>query len=266
LVITDALDMDAIDTTYSYSDAVIKAIQAGVDLVIAAHVSPDSQGRAIDAVVEAVRNGDISESRINESVQRILDTKARYNLLNWQPLDPETASTQIDLDGHAALIDELFRMGTTVVYDHNQVIPLASERKVAIVYPATRTQIAQECGQYRSDIRWVGVSDSPTEKEIKWSQDAARLTDTMVIFTQNADTNTAQQRLVKALPPEKTLVVALWSPYDLNAFPAVSGYLVTYSPARPAVPAACAILFGAAQAKGHLSISVTPELLASSLP
>ncbi|MBZ0290765.1 MAG: glycoside hydrolase family 3 protein, partial [Anaerolineae bacterium] len=66
LVLTDALDMDAIDTTYSYPEAVVKAIQAGVDLVISAHIGLDSQVAAIQAVVNAVLVGTISETRIDE--------------------------------------------------------------------------------------------------------------------------------------------------------------------------------------------------------
>src|SRR5262249_12929662 len=108
IVMTDALDMDAIDVTYSYKDAVIKAIQAGVDMVISAHISPFSQMQAIDAVVDAVHSGLISEDRINESARRILAAKARFNLLNWQPLDSSTAASRIDLDGHNALVSQLF--------------------------------------------------------------------------------------------------------------------------------------------------------------
>lgn len=261
LVMTDALDMDAIDTRYSYSDAVVKAIQAGVDLVIAAHISTDSQAAAIEAVIAAVQDGSLSEARINESVERILAAKARYGLLDWQPLDPDTASARIDLDAHQALVDDLFRAGVTLAYDTNRVIPFESDRQLAFVYPATRPQIVEECGQYRSDVRWVGVSDSPATEEIGWAGDAAGRVDTVVVFTQNANQNLAQQRLVKALPAEKTLVVALWSPYDWLSFPDISGYVMTYSPARSAVPAVCAILFGESSALGHLSLSLAATLM-----
>ena len=257
LVMTDALDMDAIDTTYSYPEAVVKAIQAGVDLVISAHIGLDTQVEAIHAVVDAVHAGMISEARIDESVRRILAAKTQYGILDWKPLDSATTSQQIDLDGHEKLIDDLFRKGTTVAFDPNKLIPLAADRSVGIAYPTTRYQIVQECGQYRKDIRWAGVSDSPTNSEIGAAMTTAKLADTIVVFTQNADENTHQQALVKALPPEKTIVVALWSPYDITTFPGIAAYMVTYSPARPAVPAACRILFGAFPAQGRLSVDLS---------
>nr|MCU0475806.1 hypothetical protein [Anaerolineae bacterium] len=66
----------------------------------------------------------------------------------------------------------------------------------------------------------------------------------------------AQQRLVQALPPDKTVAVALFSPFDWMSFPGVSAYLTTYSPLPEAIPAACAVLFGAAPARGTLPVSL----------
>lgn len=256
LVMTDALDMDAIDTNYSYPDAVLSAIEAGVDLVIAAHISLDSQILAIQSVVEAVQSGRMSEERINQSVRRILDAKARFNLLNWTPLPIEQASTRLNLDQHALLVDELFKAGVTVALDPQQLIPLTPEQSVAIVYPASRPQIMRECSSYNPSIQWVGVSMSPQEQEIAWARDAAGRADVTVVFTQNADDDPQQQALVKALPPEKTLAVALWSPYDWTVYPQVAGYIVTYSPLPPAIPAVCKILFGALPARGTFPLSI----------
>jgi len=257
LIMTDALDMDAIDTAYSYPDAVVQALRAGVDLVTSAHIGLDAQAQAIQAVADAVRTGTISEVRINESVERILNAKQQYGILDWKPLEPETVTQQIDLEDHAALVDELFQAGVTVAFDQYGKIPLRATEQIAIVYLGTRYQIVQACGQYRDDIRWVGVSDSPTDEEIGLAINTASLVDTTVVFTQNADENPRQQTLVNALPPEKTVGVALWSPYDLATFPSISTYVVTYSPNRPAVPAVCGVLFGAIPARGKLAVDLS---------
>lgn len=260
LIITDALDMDAIDTVYSYPEAVVRAVEAGVDMVISAHIGLESQAAAIQAVVDAVRAGEISEKRIHDSVRRILAAKTRYGILNWQPLDESSATERVNAADHAGLVDEMFRQGITVVYDRNDRVPVTAGHSVALIYPATRAQIAQECGQYLPGIQWVGVSDYPQDTEIEWAVSAARQSDTVIVFTQNAVDNTRQRTLVQALPPEKTVVVALYSIYDWSAFPAISAYLLTYSPERPAVPAVCAVLFGAAPAVGRLPITLDDTL------
>jgi beta-N-acetylhexosaminidase len=210
-----------------------------------------------------VRSGEISEERINESVSRILETKARFGVLDWQPLDVNSASQRVNAAQHEQVVENLFRAGVTVAYDRNNAIPLTA-RRIAIIFLATRYQIQNECSAYNPAIRWVGVGDSPSDEEIGWAVEAAQWSDTAVVFTQNAITNPNQQALVNALPPEKTVAVALFSPYDWTTFPGVSAYVATYSPMRPAVPAACAILFGAAPALGQLPVTLSPELPAGS--
>lgn len=261
LIMTDALAMDAIDTTYRYEDAAVLAVQAGVDLLaFGTNAGLQTQAQAIQAVIDAVRTGAISEERINASVQRILDVKARYGILDWQPLDASTAIERVNQEAHEQLVERLFRVGVTVVYDNNEAIPFTNDDSVAFVYPATRTQIVRECSAYHPNIVWVSVSESPQDEEIAWARSAARRVERAVVFTQNAIDDPAQQALVNSLPPEKTIVVALWSPYDWRMFQDISGYVAAYSPLRPAVPAVCGVLFGAIPARGQLPIRLSHDL------
>lgn len=264
LILTDALDMDAIDTNYSYPQAAVLAIQAGADMLLSAHISAANHAATIQAVADAVRAGTIPEARINQSVERILTVKQRYGLLDWQPLDPATAAERVNLAAHEALLTELFLAGVTVALDRSDLIPIPPELPAALIYPATRIQVANECKRYHPDLKLVGVSDAPSAEEIAWAREAADRADVTVVFTQNAITNAGQQALVTALPPQKTAVVALWSPYDITKFPSIAAYVVTYSPARQAVPAACRILFGDAPANGRLSITLSDSLPAGS--
>ncbi len=265
LIMTDALDMNAVDLNYNFYDAVVMAIQAGADLVaMGPSIGQNVFEAAMQRVVNEVRAGNIPESRIDDSVRRILETKQQYSLFNWQPLDPATAADRINLPAHAQLVDQLYRSGVTVAYDRNNLVPISPDRKTAIIFLATRYQIQQECSQYSSNIRWTGVADNPTPEQIGWAQNAANWADTVVVWTQNADKNPDQQKLVNALPPEKTIAVALWSVYDWQTYSNVAAYMLTYSPGRPAVPAACAVLFGAAPATGVLPITLRADLPAGS--
>ena len=66
IIMTDALDMDAIDTAYSPSEAAIRAIAAGNDLIaVGAHVGTERIRNVIDDVVAAVKSGRIAESSID---------------------------------------------------------------------------------------------------------------------------------------------------------------------------------------------------------
>lgn len=77
VIVADAMDMGAITKQYSNSEAAIKAILAGVDIILC----PKDFVGAFDAVVKAVEKGDIKESRIDESVQRILELKKYTKIL-----------------------------------------------------------------------------------------------------------------------------------------------------------------------------------------
>lgn len=71
IIITDAMEMKAITSAYSSGDAAIMALLAGADIVL----MPYDYKAAYTAVLQAVRQGQIPEKRIDESVCRILKLK-----------------------------------------------------------------------------------------------------------------------------------------------------------------------------------------------
>lgn len=72
LIITDAMEMGAISQHYNSAESAVGTIKAGADIVLL----PQNLREAINAVISAVKSGEIPESRINESVRRILTMKA----------------------------------------------------------------------------------------------------------------------------------------------------------------------------------------------
>jgi beta-N-acetylhexosaminidase len=247
LVITDALDMDAIDTVYRPEEAALAAIVAGNDLILlGAHISPEAQIRAYQGVVEAVNSDVIPLARIEESVRRILDAKEQSGILDWEALDPDTARERIDLAGHEALVNDFFAAGITLLRDTNLLLPLPED--TLFLYPASSPALWRACA--RPEWSPLGISVHPTADEIAQVADLGRRAPAVVVFTQNAAESPQQQALIRSLPPERTLVVALWSPFDNQVLPEVSSYLVTYSPLPNSYGALCAILNGNASARG----------------
>ena len=256
IVITDALDMDAIDTVYSPGEAAIRAIQAGNDLVlIGAHISPDNQAGAMQAVVDAVRAGEIPETRIDESVLRILTAKERFNILNWQELEQNGVEQRINSEAHEALVDTMFRQGITQVHDNGERLPLSGS--TLMVYPASRGVLGLACN--RSDWQFLSISSNPDAETISSIQGASMYVDNVIVFTENVNDNRAQITLIEGLPLQKTIVVALWSPFDALYLPAIASYFVTYSPLPQSYMPICDILHGEAQAQGTLSVSLEAQ-------
>ncbi|MBQ9097014.1 MAG: glycoside hydrolase family 3 protein [Clostridia bacterium] len=77
LVITDALNMGAVANMYEPGDLAVKAVKAGVDILL----MPMRLRLAAAGIEEAVLNGEISEQRINESVRKILELKLKYGII-----------------------------------------------------------------------------------------------------------------------------------------------------------------------------------------
>ena len=72
VVVTDSLAMGAVADLYSSGDLAVKVIEAGADILL----MPKDMKAAVEGLEKAVESGQISEKRIDESLQRILTLKA----------------------------------------------------------------------------------------------------------------------------------------------------------------------------------------------
>ncbi len=79
IVITDDVTMDAILNDYEIGEAAVHAIKAGVDIVLVAH-HYENVTAVFEQIKAAVLAGEITESRIEESVKRILLLKEEYEI------------------------------------------------------------------------------------------------------------------------------------------------------------------------------------------
>jgi beta-N-acetylhexosaminidase len=89
LVVTDDLDMGAVARTLSAAESAFLAVTAGVDIPLICN-SPDKALSARDRMLHAVRNGEITEDRIRQSLNRISRLKARYAAA-MRPVDTQEA-------------------------------------------------------------------------------------------------------------------------------------------------------------------------------
>ena len=76
IIITDSLSMAAVSEYYGADEAAIMALLAGCDMLL----MPEDFSIAYNGVLEAVRNGNISEERVNDALKRIYRVKYAYML------------------------------------------------------------------------------------------------------------------------------------------------------------------------------------------
>ena len=124
LIITDAMAMNAIAENYWAGEAAVRAVEAGVDVIL---MSPQPEV-AFAALKRAVESGRLTQTRLDESVRRILEAKARLNLHR---------STQVELNRLEAVLAspefeqqalEAADRGITLLRDDAGLLPLDSTR------------------------------------------------------------------------------------------------------------------------------------------
>lgn len=126
VLITDAIMMAALTNYCSHEELMIRAINAGHDMLLG--VAPDD----FDIILRAVQDGRIPMERVDESCQRILELKEKIGLF-------EESTEAVDMAEQAAITaqinDEIAKKSVTLLYDHNNLLPVSREKvkKVAIV-------------------------------------------------------------------------------------------------------------------------------------
>ena len=109
IIITDALEMGAITEHYNSSDAAIKAIQAGCDMLL----MPSDWNEARYALIEAVEDGTIPEERIDESVARIIQLKLELRQAHFDSMDDS-------MEGESALVTNSFEDDDNSMVDSDE--------------------------------------------------------------------------------------------------------------------------------------------------
>lgn len=92
LVVTDDLEMGAVSKYFTYEELGVRAVEAGADVLLVCHTL-DSQEKMYNGILQAVKEGEISEKRIDESVKRILTHKLTSDI--QLHVDPETAKNTV---------------------------------------------------------------------------------------------------------------------------------------------------------------------------
>jgi beta-N-acetylhexosaminidase len=120
LVITDALDMGGITVRFAPGEAAVRAFLAGADALLMPPV-PDA---AYQSILDAAKSGRISPDRLDASVRRILQAKARLGLNKNRLVDIAALNEKFGQTGWQATAQEISDRGVTLLRDKQHLLPL----------------------------------------------------------------------------------------------------------------------------------------------
>jgi beta-N-acetylhexosaminidase len=266
VIVTDAMDMKAIQQGEALGTDAVRAVSAGCDLLLLT-TDPEDHRHVYKSLLQAFQNGLLDPHDILESVQRIAALKEWLSSL---PAAPDLSI--VGCSKHKKVAAEIAAKSITLVRDQAAILPLRLEdgQRLAVITPQPvdltpadtssfeKPALASALRNYYPYLDEFIVSYSPTDTEITAVLEQIREHQVVILGTINAYTDKRQAHLVQSvldlgLP---TIIVALRMPYDLISFPQAPTYLCTYSLLEPSMLALSKVLYGEIQASGKLPVSI----------
>jgi beta-N-acetylhexosaminidase len=261
VITTDSLNMKAITDHFGPVEAVIRAVNAGTDIVL----MPVGLESAANGLYEAVRSGEISEERIEASVKRILALKLKRGILKEENPQPEekiaTALQVVGSKEHKQVERDASEKSVTLIKNEN-VLPLApaAGEQIVVIGNAYIEELFKAVKEKHKNTLLMKTGNPL----IKAQLDQVKASKAVIAGT---TTSTVAQRLPSA--PQMQMVnqlvdetnvpviaVAIRNPYDIMAYPNVDAYLAQYSFRTASFKAASSVIFGEIAPAGKLPVTI----------
>jgi beta-N-acetylhexosaminidase len=232
IVMSDALNMQALARQYSPEEIARRVFQAGHDfLLYGDHIAPHVDKilcEEIPRAFEALKS--VSEEELNERVLKILRFKEKF----VQPILP---GGEFYSQSALALRRRLFRESITLIKNSQRLLPLTSFSPV-------------KCIQIGGHKPFINAFPSST------NQDYSALI--VGLFGLGKDNLKEVERLLST-STVPTILILFTSPYALPVIPDADAVLVAYEADMEAVEAAVDIIFGRLQPRGRLPVTVSSK-------
>lgn len=148
------------DAAPTYKEAIQIAINSGIDMVMVPDYNVTKNHHKFQQyMLELVKDGKISENRINDAVRRILRVKFQLNLFEDPYVDTEEVKKRIGTDSHRAVARQAVRE-SQVLLKNNGVLPLKENADIFVTGP-NANNLGYQCGGWT--INWQGGDGNITE-------------------------------------------------------------------------------------------------------
>ena len=257
LVITDALNMNAVAKKYPAGELDLRAFKAGNDVLLFSQDVPTGK----KLIKEAIQKGEISEKRLEESVKKILKTKYLLGLQNLQPLSSEGINNVLNNDSHAKISEKLYANALTLLKDEKQLFPLREKE----VYYLPLEEASHE-------VFLQELSKEIKVKKISFKEIQSIPENAVVIIGLHKDNSTAykpykvsweSKRLINQVKSRNKVILNVFgSPYALQDvdISGISSVLVSYENNPFSMKATAEAYLGKQKINGRLPVVVNEQI------
>lgn len=292
LVVTDGMDMAGLTHVFSgseeeiSSEASVAAVKAGEDMIIV----PGDLAGAYNGLLDAVKKGEISEARINESVLKILRMKASVGLNRNRFVNLANVQEEVAQPENVAFAESVANRAVTLVTDAGKLVPLAAQPTgslnhsashiVAVIFSdrprgsdggrafaselrkrspgATVFFVDPSNSSYIFDNVLAAVRNAGSVIAVAESVPNPRRT-TQGRSSGSAGLDTGPMQLLTEIVKTagaKTIVAAFGNPYTGGSIPGIQTYVCTYSNTVGSASSLARALFGEIPIHGRLPVSI----------
>ena len=167
VVITDALTMQGVRDNFGDDRIPVLALKAGVDQLLMP--APGKLDIAYHAVIDAVRSGELTEKRIDQSVTRVLKLKMKRGLFEPKNVmvDEKKVGDRVGTAAHQARAQEITDSTVTLVKDDADALPIATDAgKVLVTGASVSTALAGRIGARGPAATAYDTGTAPTDATI----------------------------------------------------------------------------------------------------
>ena len=266
LIFTDGLDMKGVSEKVRNDSVPYVAFMAGNDVLILPHDVPF----AIKTIKAAAERDTVAAARLEESCKKILRYKYRAGLTQFKALSTENLMSDLKKKPYVDLRRQLFEEAVTMLRNDDQVIPLANNKKIAVVTIGnTKNDVNNgliERGY--STTSFVVEKDKIASKSADWLKKleaydlvVVNIEKTTMFASKNYGINNETVKFFNRLVAQNDVILNLFAcPYALDMFRinnSVKGLVVAYQDEVPAVDAVVQLLAGELEPHGTLPVSVS---------
>ena len=257
LVITDALNMNAVAKKYPAGELDLRAFKAGNDVLLFSQDVPTGK----KLIKEAIQKGEISEKRLEESVKKILKTKYLLGLQNLRLLSSEGINNVLNNDSHAKISEKLYANALTLLKDEKQLFPLREKE----VYYLPLEEDSHEAFLQE-------LSKEIKVKKISFKEILSIPENAVVIIGLHKDNSTAykpykisweSKRLINQVKSRNKVILNVFgSPYALQDvdISGISSVLVSYENNPLSMKATAEAYLGKQKINGRLPVVVNEQI------
>ncbi|HON49939.1 MAG TPA: glycoside hydrolase family 3 N-terminal domain-containing protein [Candidatus Sumerlaeota bacterium] len=275
LLFTDAMDMSGAANGITFEESIIRAVEAGCDVIL----MPGDAVKSWEAILKAVKDGRIKEDRIDNSVRKILAAKTRVNLQKERFVNLDNIKNYVGTKENYDKAKQIAQNSLTLISDAPEALPLLTKKSTAVIMMANQADtimdwkdiytFGKEAIKLNPNTRVLFMVDDISEEDKEKAEQLAQECDQVVfalfphiiIGRGNVSLNAEQRELLNHLMSLRLprTIISFGSPYVIDETPGAPSYICAYGNAAAVQSAAAYALFHNIEWKGSLPVSLKKQ-------